>query len=297
MFLSHRRGVRGYLAISRGLVAVGAGDRRAAARAASEAERHRAGRAAGAAAQRPMRAAVRRPRRRRTRVPRDGGARRHQAARPARPVHRGAAAQGRSAPRAPTPRRPPMPRRRSAGPDRRCSNSAAPPATGPAALAALDRNSRYGLIDKNDYKRQRAVLLTARALAAADGDRDRARSLALDALEARADARSGGRACRPAARRGRRIAPRQPDHREGLGAPIRIPTSPTTYAHLRPGDSARERLARVQTLALKAPGPAQRISRVRWRWRGPRSMRRSSRWRGTRSRAAARRSRRSGSRP
>ena len=27
-----------------------------------------------------------------------------------------------------------------------------------------------------------------------------------------------------------------------------------TYAHLRPGDSARERLARVQSLALKAPG-------------------------------------------
>ena len=35
-----------------------------------------------------------------------------------------------------------------------------------AALSALDRNSRYGLIDKAEYKRQRAVLLTARALAA-----------------------------------------------------------------------------------------------------------------------------------
>ena len=30
-----------------------------------------------------------------------------------------------------------------------------------------------------------------------------------------------------------------------------------TYAHLRPGDSARERLARVQSLALKAPGQAR----------------------------------------
>ena len=39
MFLSHRRGVRGYLAISRGLIAVGAGDARAAKRAADEAER------------------------------------------------------------------------------------------------------------------------------------------------------------------------------------------------------------------------------------------------------------------
>jgi len=39
MFLSHRRGVRGYLAISRGLVAVGAGDARAAKRASNEVER------------------------------------------------------------------------------------------------------------------------------------------------------------------------------------------------------------------------------------------------------------------
>src|SRR5437773_1624652 len=39
MFLSHRRGVRGYLAISRGLIAVGAGDVRTAKRAAGEAER------------------------------------------------------------------------------------------------------------------------------------------------------------------------------------------------------------------------------------------------------------------
>src|SRR5262245_44273754 len=39
MFLSHRRGVRGYLAISRGFVAVGAGDARAARRAADEASR------------------------------------------------------------------------------------------------------------------------------------------------------------------------------------------------------------------------------------------------------------------
>src|SRR4029079_3199585 len=30
-----------------------------------------------------------------------------------------------------------------------------------------------------------------------------------------------------------------------------------TYSHLRPGDSARERLTRVQSLALKAPGHAE----------------------------------------
>ena len=39
MFLSQRRGVRGYLAISRGLIAVGAGDAATARRAADEAQR------------------------------------------------------------------------------------------------------------------------------------------------------------------------------------------------------------------------------------------------------------------
>ena len=104
--------------------------------------------------------------------------------------------------------------------------------------------------------RQRAVLLTARALAAEDGDRDRARSLALDARQARADAGAGRRAGRAAARRSRRTAPRQPHHREGLAANPH-PDLADTYAHLRPGDSARERLARVQSLAQKAPGHAE----------------------------------------
>jgi hypothetical protein len=39
MFMSHRRGVRGYLAISRGLIAIGAGDASAAKRASNEVER------------------------------------------------------------------------------------------------------------------------------------------------------------------------------------------------------------------------------------------------------------------
>ena len=39
LFLSHRRGVRGYLAISRGLIAIGAGDASAAQRFANEAEK------------------------------------------------------------------------------------------------------------------------------------------------------------------------------------------------------------------------------------------------------------------
>ena len=57
LFLSNRRGVRGYLAISRGLIAVGAGDAPRAAQAAERGRADRAGRAAGAPAQRADRAA------------------------------------------------------------------------------------------------------------------------------------------------------------------------------------------------------------------------------------------------
>ena len=62
---------------------------------------HRARRAARAPARRADRAALRRPRRRRAGVPRNGGARRHQAARSARPLRRGAAARRIRSPRAP----------------------------------------------------------------------------------------------------------------------------------------------------------------------------------------------------
>ena len=122
-----------------------------------------------------------------------------------------------------------------------------------AALSALDRNSRYGLIDKAEYKRQRAVLLTAQALAAEDGERDRARSLALDAFKLAPTlvpaAELAGRLLGDAGelRRASRII-------EKAWAANPHPDLADTYAHLRPGDSARERLARVQSLALKAPG-------------------------------------------
>ena len=94
------------------------------------------------------------------------------------------------------------------------------------ALAALDRNSRYGLIDKPEYKRQRAVLLTARALAAEETERDRARQLALDAVKLAPSlvpaAELAGRLLGEAGelRRASRII-------EKAWAPIRIPIWPT----------------------------------------------------------------------
>ena len=196
MFLSHRRGVRGYLAISRGLIAVGAGDARAAKRAADEAHRIAPGEPLALAARRAIRAAFRRPRRGRARVPRDGRARRHQASGPARPLHRGAAAQGscRGA------------RLCGSCRERRArARLGRPGGAGiPLRLSRLDRRAggarpqlplwpdRQGATTAG----QRAVLLTARALAAEETDRDTRAHARARRAEACADARAGSRARR-----------------------------------------------------------------------------------------------------
>src|SRR6185312_15265688 len=49
------------------------------------------------------------------------------------------------------------------------------------ALALLERSK--GALDKATYRRQRAVLLTARALAVEDSDRDNAKAFALEAVK------------------------------------------------------------------------------------------------------------------
>ena len=51
------------------------------------------------------------------------------------------------------------------------------------ALERLERNHKGGLVDKAAYRRQRAVLLTAQALALEDGDRDRSKALVLEAVK------------------------------------------------------------------------------------------------------------------
>jgi HemY protein len=121
------------------------------------------------------------------------------------------------------------------------------------ALAALERNMRSGLIDRPAYRRQRGVLLTAQALAAEDMDRDDAKALVLEAIKLVPDlvpaAVLAGRLLAEASelRKAGRILERawranpHPDIAE-------------TFAHLRFGDSARDRLVRVEALAQKAPG-------------------------------------------
>jgi HemY protein len=254
-FLNHRRGVRGYLAISRGLIAVGAGDARSARHAADEAARIAPGQPltllldaqcaqiAGdrAAAETAFRAMAERDD---TRLLGLRGLFIEAQRRGDVAAARGFAEQAASA-------APSTGWAGQAALEFRCAAG-----DWAAALAALDQNYRYDLVDKPTYRRHRAVLLTAQALAAADSDRDRARGLALDAVKLAPD-------LVPAAE----LAGRLLGENNELRRAARIveqawqdnphPDLADTYAHLRPGDSARERLARVQTLARKTPGHAE----------------------------------------
>jgi HemY protein len=120
------------------------------------------------------------------------------------------------------------------------------------ALERLERNMKAGLLEKGLWRRQRAVLLTAQAIAAEDLDRDRAKTLAQEAVKLAPD-------LVPAAAMAARMLGEAGDLRrasriiEAAWAANPHPDLAAAYAHLRPGDSARERLARIQTLAAKAP--------------------------------------------
>ena len=121
------------------------------------------------------------------------------------------------------------------------------------ALDRLERNMRGGLVDRTAYRRQRAVLLTAQALALEDAEAERAKALALDAV-------SLAPGLVPAAALAARLLGAGGDLRKAsriIEAAWRVNPHPDlaeALAHLRPGDSARERLARVELLAGKSPG-------------------------------------------
>jgi len=132
------------------------------------------------------------------------------------------------------------------------------------ALDALDRQAKSGGLDKAALKRQRAVLLTAQAIEAEETDRDRAKVLAMEAVKLAPTlvpaAAMAGRFLGEAGelRKGSRIL-------ETAWKAHPHPDLADTYAHLRLGDSARDRLARVQTLArrtLTDPEGALAIARA-----------------------------------
>jgi HemY protein len=131
------------------------------------------------------------------------------------------------------------------------------------ALEALERNNRGGLVDKDTYRRQRAVLLTARALSLENTDRAAASELAQEAVKL-------APGLVPAAALGGRLLAAAGDRRKAgriLEAAWREAPHPDiaeTYADLVPGASARERLARIRTLARLAEShPESRLAVAR----------------------------------
>ena len=121
------------------------------------------------------------------------------------------------------------------------------------ALAILDNNLAAGLIEKPAYRRQRGVLLTARALELETVDRDRSRDSVMEAVKL-------APTLIPAAV----LASKYDSEAHQVRRAMRIveaawlaqphPDLADAYAHVRLGDSARQRLVRVETLAAKAPG-------------------------------------------
>ncbi|HEY0852360.1 MAG TPA: heme biosynthesis HemY N-terminal domain-containing protein [Bradyrhizobium sp.] len=121
------------------------------------------------------------------------------------------------------------------------------------ALSILDNNLSSGLIDKATYRRQRGVLLTARALELEKVDRDLSRESAMEAVKlaptlvpaAVLAAKFESEAHQ--VRRAMRIV-----EAAWLAGPH--PDLADAYSHVKLGDSARQRLVRMETLAAKMPG-------------------------------------------
>ena len=121
------------------------------------------------------------------------------------------------------------------------------------ALAILDTNLASHLIDRATFRRQRGVLLTARALELETVDRDRSRDSAMEAVKL-------APTLVPAAV----LAAKYESEAHQVRRAMRIvetawlahphPDLADAYAHVKLGDSARQRLVRVETLAAKAPG-------------------------------------------
>jgi len=121
------------------------------------------------------------------------------------------------------------------------------------ALAILDTNFSSGLIDKFTFRRQRGVLLTARALELEHIDRDQSRDSVMEAIKL-------APTLVPAAV----LASKYESEANRVKRAMRIvetawlaqphPDLADAYAHVKLGDAARQRLMRVEALAAKAPG-------------------------------------------
>ena len=119
------------------------------------------------------------------------------------------------------------------------------------ALALLERNKRT--LDPASYRRQRAVMLTARALAAEDSDRDNAKAFALEAVKL-------APTLVPAAALAGRLLAEGGNPRKAARIVEKAwranphPDLAQAYADIRLGAAARDRLKRIEALVKKAPG-------------------------------------------
>jgi HemY protein len=247
--LRNRRGVRAYEAISRGLIAVGAGDIAAAQRFTAEVQRLAPGEplALLLSAQAAQLAGDR-----------DAAERAFQTM-AARPDTKALGLHGLFIE---------AQRRNDAGNARAYAEEAAriAPSLGWAGTAVLEARCRDGdwagaldlleqqrrMLDKATYRRQRAVLLTARGLALEDSHRDAAKEFALEANKLAPDlvpaaALAGRLLAEGHLRKANRIidsAWRTNPHPELAQA----------YAELRSGESARDKLKRIEAGARRVPG-------------------------------------------
>lgn len=249
LFFRHRRAMKGYLAISRGLVAIGSGDTRLARRSADEAARLSPGdpltllltaQSAQLAGDRvgAERAFHEMTRHDNTKLLGLRGlyieAQRRNDMVTARRVAEQAAEAD-----------PALAWAGQAVLDDRCAQG-----DWNGALKSLD--AMRASLDKEGYRRKRAVLLTAQALTLDEADRDAARLAVLDAVKLAPGLVPA------AAFAGRRLAEAGDQRRAGkvLIAAWRLHPHPDiaeAYANLRPGDTARARLTRMQSLAEKSP--------------------------------------------
>ena len=120
------------------------------------------------------------------------------------------------------------------------------------ALATLSGATDARILDRRTARRQRAVILTAKALAKEEGEPDAARAAALEAHDLAAD-------FVPAAVAAGRLLARQGDVRRAtrvLEATWKASPHPDVadaYMHVRTGDSAGDRLKRAETLFRMRP--------------------------------------------
>ena len=120
------------------------------------------------------------------------------------------------------------------------------------ALGMLERNRTSGTLDRNTFKRQRAVLLTARALSLEDSDRETAKASVFEAVKLAPDlVPAAALAARFLAENGEVRKATKMIERAWQASPH--PDLAETYVYLRFGDSALDRLKRARKLASLAP--------------------------------------------